>query len=68
MFATPLSFVLSVGVGRDANTGIVVLFTLCTDEGDEFQFYMHLSRSQGTNEGESECGMCELWLQGMCFQ
>ncbi len=35
---------------------------LHSDEGDKFQLYVHMSSTEGTVEGRSECGVCELWV------
>lgn len=43
-------------------TGIVVLFEVCADKGDEFQLDVHMPRAKGPDEGGSDCGVCELWV------
>ncbi len=47
---------------------LVMLFALHSDEGDEFQFDLHMSGPQGAAEGGSECGVCELWVQRLCLE
>lgn len=46
----------------------VVLFTMRANEGDEFQFNMHMSSAESADEGGPKRGVCELWMQRMCFQ
>lgn len=40
-----------------------------TDQGDQLQLDVYMSRAQGTDEGRDERGaMCQLRLQRLCFQ
>jgi len=39
---------------------LVVLFEVCTDERNEFQFNLYMSRAKGADEGGSGSGMCKL--------
>lgn len=38
-----------------------------TDQGDEFQLDMHMSRAEGESEGGPGGGVRELWVQGVCI-
>ncbi|KFZ03862.1 hypothetical protein V502_10600 [Pseudogymnoascus sp. VKM F-4520 (FW-2644)] len=38
-----------------------------TDQGDEFQLDVHMSRAEGESEGGPGGGVRELWVQGVCI-
>lgn len=50
---------------EEAGLREAVLSEVHTDEGDEFQFDVHLSRAEGSVEGGAGDTVCELWVQGM---
>jgi len=45
-----------------------VLLAVCADERNEFQLDLYMSRTESADEGGPGGGMCELWMQRLCFE
>ncbi|KFY30067.1 hypothetical protein V493_02150 [Pseudogymnoascus sp. VKM F-4281 (FW-2241)] len=53
-------------VGNGTNGSAALLLEVHTDQGDEFQLDVHMSRAEGESEGGPGGGVRELWVQGVC--
>lgn len=55
-------------MGDQADWNIAVLSEVCPDEGDELQLDVYMSGPKSADEGGPGGGVCELWVQRLCFE